>query len=86
MEAGAEGDIMTLLSANQPLPFCCYWFTLRDVHGATVLFKATVSHQWKCFKVNFNYIIIINILVYFFITLILIFVRLKVLPAFYVLV
>lgn len=24
MEAGAEGDIMTLLSANQPLPFCCY--------------------------------------------------------------
>lgn len=24
MVDGAQGDIMTLLSANQPLPFCCY--------------------------------------------------------------
>lgn len=45
MEDGAKGDIMTLLSANQPQPCCCHRFTLRGVQGGTVLFKPTVNHN-----------------------------------------
>lgn len=45
MEDGAKGDIMTLLSANQPQPCCCHRFTLRGVQGGTVLFKPTVNHH-----------------------------------------
>lgn len=52
MEDGAEGDIMTLQSANQPLPCCCHRVTLRGVRGGTVLFKPTISrnqeHQALC--------------------------------------
>lgn len=52
MEDSAEGDIMTLQSANQPLPCCCHRVTLRGVRGGTVLFKPTISrnqeHQALC--------------------------------------
>jgi len=43
MEDGAEGDILTLLSANPPLPCCCHRFTLRGVQGGAVAFKPTVN-------------------------------------------
>ncbi len=47
MREGGEGDIMTLLSANQPLPCCCHGVTVRGVQGGTVLFKPTVNHNQR---------------------------------------
>lgn len=44
VEEVAKGDIMTLLPANQPLPFTAS-VTLRGIQGGTLLTNPKVSHQ-----------------------------------------